>query len=337
MTIRIALDAMGGDQAPGEIVAGGLLAATRLDCEIVLVGDEASVRPLLLKAPANVRLVHAAQAIGMAEHPTDAVRDKPDASINIALRLVKSGEADAFVTMGNTGASMAAALLTLGRVKGIARPALGAVFPSGQGRTMLLDMGANAENRAAHMVQFAHMGARYMETMFGVARPRVGLISIGEEDTKGSPLVLEVNQALRQSTLNFVGNIEGRDITRGIVDVAVTDGFTGNVILKTAEGVAELVFHELRNVVKRRPWNRLAGLVLLPDLRRVRRRLDYSEYGGVQLLGVDGITVIGHGRSNARAVYNAVRAARDAVATHVLDRMHDVAADAPGRPTAPAE
>lgn len=336
MTIRIAVDAMGGDRAPGEIVGGALLAAERLDCEVILVGDEAAVRPLLAagKPPVGkTRVVHASQTIEMSEHPTDAVREKPDSSMAVALRMVKSGDADAFVTMGNTGAAMAGALLTLGRVRGIARPALGVVFPSGAGRTMLLDVGANSENRAAHLVQFAHMGTRYMETMFGLNNPRVGLVSIGEEDTKGNDLVIEVNQALRQSSLNFVGNVEGRDMTRGAVDVAVTDGFTGNVMLKTAEGIGEMLFTELRAAVNRRPWYRLAGMVLLPELRKVRSRLDYSEYGGVQLLGVEGITVIGHGRSNARAVYNGIRAARDAVATHVLDRMHAVAADVPGKPS----
>lgn len=335
MNARIALDAMGGDFAPKETVAGALLAAKELAAEVILVGDEKLVGTQLAGQthPANLRVVHAPDVIGMDAHATEAVRALPGASINVAVGLVKSGEADAFVTMGNTGAAMAAALLTLGRIRGIARPALATVFPSGErGRTMLLDVGANAECRPIHLVQFAHMGAAYMRGMYAIANPRVGLVSIGEEDTKGNDLVVEVNQLLRQqSALNFIGNIEGKDIPTGICDVAVADGFSGNLVLKTAEGVGELMFKELRRAVEAKPWTRLAGLVLLPELRKVRRRLDYSEYGGAQLLGVDGVTVIGHGRSNARAVFNAVRAAREAVANDVIEKLRKVATDIPAR------
>lgn len=334
MTARIVVDAMGGDNAPGEIVAGALMAVGGLGVEVTLVGQAGAIRHEM-QGTAEVkglRIVEAADIIEMDEHPTDAVKAKPNSSINVGIRLVKEGKADAFVTAGNTGASMAAALLTLGRIKGIGRPALATIFPTGEGRlTMLLDVGANAECRPIHLVQFAYMGAAYMERMFGVSSPKVGLLSIGEEDTKGNQLTIDVNQALRASRLNFIGNVEGKDLTRGACDVAVMDGFTGNVVLKTAEGIAELMFTEIRKAVELTPWNKAAGLVLMSELRKVKRRLDYAEYGGAQLVGVDGIVVIGHGRSNARAVFSAIRAARDAVNNKVLDTLRDVAKEIPAR------
>lgn len=334
MTARIVVDAMGGDNAPGEIVAGALMAVGGLGVEVTLVGQTEAIRHEM-QGTAEVKglkIVEAPDIIEMDEHPTDAVKAKPNSSINVGIRLVKEGKADAFVTAGNTGASMAAALLTLGRIKGIGRPALATIFPTGEGRlTMLLDVGANAECRPIHLVQFAYMGAAYMERMFGVSNPKVGLLSIGEEDTKGNQLTIEVNQALRASRLNFIGNVEGKDLTRGVCDIAVMDGFTGNVVLKTAEGIAELMFTEIRKAVELTPWNKAAGLVLMSELRKVKRRLDYAEYGGAQLIGVDGIVVIGHGRSNARAIFSAIRAARDAVNNKVLDTLRDVAREIPAK------
>ncbi len=335
MTARIVVDAMGGDNAPGEIVAGALMAAGGLGIEVILVGQQAAIETELEGAGAsNLRIVDAPQVIGMDDHPTEAVKGKPQSSINIGLRMVKDGEADAFVTAGNTGASMAGALLTLGRIKGIGRPALATIFPTGEGRlTMLLDVGANADCRPIHLLQFAYMGAAYMERMFKVQSPKVGLLSIGEEDSKGNQLTIEVNEALRRSRLNFIGNVEGKDLTKGICDVAVMDGFTGNVVLKTAEGMAELLLGEIRKAVELTPWNRAAGLILMSELRKVKRRLDYAEYGGAQLVGVDGLVVIGHGRSNARAVFSAIRAARDAVDNKVVETLRGVAQEIPARTT----
>ncbi|GIW16116.1 MAG: phosphate acyltransferase [Tepidiforma sp.] len=331
---RIVLDAMGGDNAPGEPVAGALMAAGVLGVEVILVGRKDAIEPEL-RGTGNirdVRLVEAPDVIEMDEHATDAVRAKPLSSINVGLQMVKRGEADAFVTAGNTGATMAAALLTLGRVKGIGRPALATIFPAADGKlTMLLDVGANADCRPIHLVQFAHMGSAYMERMFGLQRPRVALLSIGEEETKGNQLTLEVHQLLRGSRLNFIGNVEGKDLPRGLADVVVMDGFTGNVVLKTAEGIAELLFTELRKAVELTPWNKAAGLILMSELRKVKRRLDYAEYGGAQLIGVDGVVVIGHGRSNARAIYNALKAARDAVQNGVLETMRAVGKEVPAR------
>ena len=334
MTARIVVDAMGGDNAPGEIVAGALMAVGGLGVELTLVGQTQAIRNEMQGTTEvkGLKIVEAPDVIEMDEHPTDAVKAKPNSSINVGLRLVKEGKADAFVTAGNTGASMASALLTLGRIKGIGRPALATIFPSGEGRlTMLVDVGANADCRPIHLVQFAYMGAAYMERMFGVTNPKVALLSIGEEDSKGNQLTIEVNQALRASRLNFIGNIEGKDLTRGVCDIAVMDGFTGNVVLKTAEGMAEMMFTEIRKAVELTPWNKAAGLVLMSELRKVKRRLDYAEYGGAQLIGVDGIVVIGHGRSNARAIFSAIRAARDAVNNKVLDTLRDVAKEIPAR------
>ena len=336
MTPRIVLDAMGGDNAPGEIVAGAMMAIGTLGAEIILVGDTDAIRSELQGTGEvkGLRIVHASDVIGMDEHATESVKARPDSSINVGLRLVKSGEADAFVTAGNTGATMAAALLTLGRIKGISRPALATIFPTGAGRlTMLLDVGANADCRPIHLLQFAYMGAAYMERMFGVERPQIGLLSIGEEDSKGNQLTIEVNQALRKSRLNFIGNVEGKDLTKGVCDVAVMDGFTGNVVLKTAEGMAEMMFSELRKAVELTPWNKAAGLILMSELKKVKRRLDYAEYGGAQLVGVDGVTVIGHGRSNARAIFSAIRAARDAVQHNVMERLREVGLEIPAKTT----
>ena len=332
MSARIALDIMGGDHAPDEIVAGALMAAGGLDVELLLVGRP-GVAEAELKGTDNkkIRIVPAADVIEMDDHPTEAVRAKPDASINVGLRLVKSGEADAFVTAGNTGATMAASLLTLGRVRGIARPALAILFPAGDGVTMLLDVGANADWRPIHLVQFAHMGASYAEKVLGIAKPRIALLSIGEEDSKGSQEVVEVNAILRASRLNFVGNVEGKDLLKGHAEVVVTDGFTGNVAIKIVEGMSDLMFGELRKVVEMTPWNKAAGLVLMSELRKVRRRLDYTEYGGAVLLGVDGLVVIGHGRSNARAMFSAIRAAKDAVENGVVDLVREVAKEIPAK------
>jgi len=334
MTVRVVVDAMGGDNAPDEIVDGALMAVGGLGVELILIGQSDVIRQELkgTTESAGLRIVHAPDVIEMDEHATDAVKAKPESSIVAGLRMVKNGEADAFVTAGNTGAAMAAALLTLGRIRGIGRPALATIFPSGDNHlTMLLDVGANADCRPIHLVQFAHMGSAYMQRMFGIAKPRVGLLSIGEEDSKGSQLTIEVNRELRKSSLEFIGNVEGKDLTRGVADVVVMDGFTGNVVIKTAEGMAELLFSELRKAVELTPWNRAAGLVLMSELRKVRHRLDYAEYGGAQLLGVDGVTVIGHGRSNARAVFSAIRAARDAVQNGIIENLREIAREVPSK------
>lgn len=334
MTARIVVDAMGGDNAPGEIVAGALMAAGGLGVELTLVGQRAAIEAEMEGTKASFKIVDAPDVIAMDEHPAEAAKNKPNSSINVGLKMVKDGKADAFFTAGNTGATMAAALLTLGRIKGIGRPALATIFPTGEGKlTMLLDVGANADCRPIHLLQFGYMGAAYMERMFKTQSPKIGLLSIGEEDSKGNQLTIEVNEALRASRLNFIGNVEGKDLTKGVCDVAVMDGFTGNVVLKTAEGMAELLLGEIRKAVELTPWNRAAGLILMSELRKVKRRLDYAEYGGAQLVGVDGIVIIGHGRSNARAVFSAIRAARDAVDNKVVETLRGIGKEIPARTT----
>lgn len=327
---------MGGDHGPAEVVKGALLAARQLEVEVLLVGREEEVRAEIEDMPANISIVDARDIIEMADQ-IDAVKAKPEASINVGMMLVKDGGADAFVTAGNTAATLTAALLRLGRVPGIARPALGMVVATSvHGPTMILDVGANADPRPAHLIQYAHMGGAVMEFSHGISSPRIGLVSIGEEDTKGNQLVIEVNRALRASDLNFVGNIEAGQIPHHVADVAVMDGFTGNVFIKTVEGVAELFFDELRRAVKLRPWNLVAGMLLRPELRKAQRRLDYAEYGGAQLLGVDGVVFVAHGRSDARAILGGIRAAGEAVRNGILAQMHEIAQRVPARGLADA-
>jgi glycerol-3-phosphate acyltransferase PlsX len=237
------------------------------------------------------------------------------------MRLAKRGQADAVVSAGNTGAVMASALLNLGRVHGIERPAIGTIAPYNSKGMLVLDVGANADCKPSYLVQFAQMGAVYVEKVHGIARPRVGLLNIGEEETKGNELAQEVFARLQRSGLNFLGNIEPDRVHLGLADVIVTDGFTGNVAVKTAEGVADFIFHELRAQIMSRPQYRLAALLLRPALLRMRRRMDYGEYGGAPLLGVNGVVIIAHGRANAQAMKNALRVARDAVTSGMLDAL----------------
>lgn len=326
--MRIALDAMGGDHAPAAVVRGGVDAARDLGVEVALVGiPEAIQRALPPGAtPGGVSIVPATGVIGMEEHGAAAVRHKRDASINVGLREVKEGRAAAFVSAGNTGAVMAAAVLGLGRVRGIERPALGALLPTVGGRQVLvLDVGANADVKPSYLVQFAEMGQAYAQRALGFASPRVALLSIGEEASKGDALRQETYAALAaRPGLNFVGNAEGKDIPRGVAEVIVTDGFTGNVAIKVAEGAAEFILEELRGAMMSSLRFRLAAVVLRPALRALRGRIDYREAGGAPLLGVEGVVIVAHGRSDARAITNAVRAARDAVAGDVLGAIRGV-------------
>ncbi len=321
--VVIALDAMGGDRAPAELVRGAALAARRHGLRPLLVGQPERLEPLL-EAEARglgLTIVPAGAAVPMDEHAVEALRGRRDSSIAVALALLKEGRAQAVVSAGHSGATMAAALLTLGRLPGIERPAIGVVVPSREKPVLLVDVGANADCRPHYLVQFARMGDAYMRSMFGIERPRVALLSIGEEASKGNRLTLDAHALLVESGLNFVGNVEGRDIPRGVADVVVTDGFTGNVVLKTAEGVAEFLASVLRAEIRRRPHYLLAALLLRPALRAVMHRLDYAEYGAAPLLGVRGSVFIAHGRSDARAIANAVRAAAEAARAGVMDAL----------------
>ncbi len=318
----IALDAMGGDDAPRVTVEGALEAAAA-GVEVVLVGDSEVLGHELnrLRGGAggkgggtNLRIVHAPDQVAMGDHAAREVRRQRQTSLYVGMELVKNGEAGALVSMGNTGAAMATALVVLGRLKGVERPALGAVIPAGDGQVLFLDVGANADARTSHLVQFAHLGSAYMQSVYGVTQPRVALLSIGEEPSKGSTLVTETHEALvQEARLRFLGNIEGRDLLTQQADVIVTDGFTGNVALKIAEGLVSYLFDQLRATAKSSLRNKAGGLLLLPSLRGVRERLDYRAHGAVPLLGVDGGVFIGHGRSDGHAVASGLLAAQRAV------------------------
>ena len=324
--MRIALDAMGGDYAPIETVRGAVEAARAYGIEVLLVGQEEAVLTELARYDTSglrIRIVGAGEVVGMGEHPIAAVRNKKNSSLAVGIDLVKSGEADALVSAGNSGAVMAAALFGLGRMPGIERPAIGALLPTMESPVLVIDVGANADCRPGHLLQFGMMGSAYMERIGGLPRPRVGLLSNGEEATKGSQLVQEAHGLLRSSGLNFVGNVEGKDVTRGAVDVLVTDGFTGNIVLKWGEGAVELFLSLLRQTLNSRWHYRLATKILKPALLQVAARLDYSERGGAPLLGVEGVVIVAHGRSDAQAIKSALRTACLAVDSGVVAAIRE--------------
>lgn len=328
--MRIALDAMGGDQAPTEPVAGAVQAARELGIPVTLVGPRETIAAELHHHRADdlpIEIVHAPDVVDMAEHPAQAIRRLPNASMNVAVRLIKDGQAAAFVSAGNTGAAMIAALVGLGRIPGIERPALAALFPSITGHCLLLDVGANVDCRPEHLRQFAIMGDRYTRIALSLVEPRIGLLSNGEEETKGNRLVIEAHQLLKTAPIHFIGNIEGKDITGGHADVVVCDGFVGNVLLKGGEGFGDLTFALLREALSGNPLSLLGALLLRPALRRLKRRIDYQEYGGVPLLGVNGVAIVAHGRSRARAIRNAIRVAHQAAQADLIGTLATALAD----------
>ena len=325
--MRIAVDAMGGDYAPDEIVLGAVQAAKEYDIEIVLVGDENAIKPLLTKHGTHNRLsiVHASQVIEMCEQPSTAIRKKKDASIVVATRLVKEGRCDAVVAAGSTGAAVAAAMFGLGRIKGVERTTIATPIPNLTGTTILLDSGANVDSKPKHLVQSAVMGSIYAEYVLGIQNPRVGLLNIGEEESKGNEQALATFPLLKQlTTINFIGNVEGRDIAKGTVDVVVCDGFVGNVVLKWGEGLSSAIMQLMKDAIKNSGLlTKLASLAVLPALSGLKKKLDYAEYGGAPLLGVDGGFIICHGSSKAKAIKNAVRVARDIVAQQVISHIRE--------------
>lgn len=323
---RIAIDAMGGDHAPGEVVAGALRAREELGVEVLLVGDpervEAAMRHHTTSSP--LEIVPAEDIVEMGEEPLSALRRKPKASINVAMDLVKKGKADAVVSAGHSGAAMAAGLLRLGRLPGIDRPAIGAVFPTmiAGKPVIVLDVGANVDCRPKFLEQFAVMGSIYSQYVLGVPEPKVGLLNIGEESSKGNELALRTHQLLQESDrMTFIGNAEGRDVLSGNFDVIVCDGFVGNILLKFAEAVGEVVLQILREELPQGMHGKLGVSILKPNLKRIKQRIDHAEHGGGLLLGVDGICIISHGSSQAPSIFNAVRLAREAVDNQVLDRI----------------
>ncbi len=324
MSVRIVLDAMGGDHAPEAAVAGGVWAARDFGVTLVLVGPEDVVRRELARHPTrgiNVDIVHAAEWVRMDEAPAQAVRRKRHNTMTVGMKLVKQGEADAFVTCGHTGAALAAALFTLGRIPGILRPALTTVFPTRRGQCFILDIGANADCKPEYLQQFALMGRVYAEHVFGIRQPRVGILSIGEEGGKGNALVQAAFDLIsRTPDLHFIGNVEPKEVLAGEADVVVTDGFTGNIFIKTSEAVAAMLVDVIKEEVKRRPLALVGALLARSAFRATHARLDPREYGGAPLLGINGVVVVGHGRSDAYAVRNAVRAAIRAVEARIVAR-----------------
>ncbi len=321
--MKIVLDAMGTDARPGPDVEGAVRAARELGVTVVLVGDEPKIKAELAKHDTgglDLPIVHAPDEIAMTEH-VESVRAKKDASMNVGVRLVRQKQADAFVTAGNSGAAMAAALFGLGRLKGIERPALGTIYPTATAHCFLLDIGANTEVKPEYLYQFAVMGAAYAQRVMGIANPRVALLSNGEEEGKGPLVVRDAYVLLRKSKLNFIGNVEGKDVPQGLADVVVSDGYAGNIVIKLSEGLAQTLVGFIKNEIKRRPLAVVGALLAKPAFDALKVKLDYAEFGGGPLLGVNGVTIIGHGRSNAKAIKNAIRVAKQAVEGAMLDAI----------------
>jgi glycerol-3-phosphate acyltransferase PlsX len=324
----VVLDVMGADLGHECIIQGGVDAARKLgdSLKLIFVGRKDEVERVLSpqqEVPGNISIHHAPDEVPMHMAATDGVRRR-DSSIATGLRLVKSRQADAFVSPGNTGAVMATSLLTLGRIEGVSRPAITTVFPTATGRpTVVLDVGANSDCKPHHLSQFAVMGSVYSSVIFNHESPRVGLVSIGEERSKGNELIFDAQKLLKHSNINFVGNIEGRDILSGTIDVAVTDGFTGNILLKFAESIQPMLVKSIQRQVQTNIFSRVGVIMLAPFLRRMKNRWDYAEAGGAPLLGVNGVVIICHGSSNTRAISNAVVAAYEMAAKGIKERIHD--------------
>ncbi len=334
----IALDAMGSDRAPKPEIEGAIHAARHYGVHVVLVGREPLIRAELGRIPAAaslpIQVVHASEVIAMEDKAVQAVRAKRDSSLRVGLRLVREGKASGFVTAGNTGAAMATAKMVLGGLPGVDRPALAAVIPTAVGTVaILLDVGANVDCKPQNLEQFAVMGEIYFRSMFGTRRPRVGLLSIGQEEGKGNDLTREAFPLLKQLPLNFIGNVEGRDLYNGKVDVIVADGFVGNVALKTSEGVANLVRATLKESLKATITRQVGYLLSRSAFADFKKRLDHTEYGGAPLLGVKGVCFITHGSSNANAIKNAIRVAAEFAELRINDKIEKELAQIPAAVT----
>lgn len=316
---------MGGDNAPAEIVRGAMAFVEQSTAEVVLVGDENVIAPLASGSAQwekRLHVVHANERLSLHIPPTEAVRKQRDSSIVVATRLVREGQADAVVSAGSTGVTMVAALMALGRIRGVERPAIGAVVPTLAGPCIILDVGANVDSRPSHLVQFAGMGSIYAERVLAIPRPRIGLLSNGEEEGKGNELVVATHEKLKQDPrLNFIGNIEGRDVFDGKADVLVCDGFVGNVVLKLTEGMSGAIFSLMRQGIEENLRSRIGGALLQPALKGIIQKMDYTEYGGALLLGVSGVCIIAHGTSNAKAIHNAIRVAQESVEAGVMQTI----------------
>ncbi|HBT97150.1 MAG TPA: phosphate acyltransferase PlsX [Desulfobulbaceae bacterium] len=322
--MRIALDAMGGDRGPEELVSGALLAVRDTDVEVALVGDETVLRSVLrgkgVAEGPRLAVVHASQIVEMSENAVDAIRKKKDSSVLVACDLVARGETAAVVSAGHSGATLAAAMRKLGRLEGVSRPGLASFFPTLKKPVVLMDIGGNVDCRPHHLLQFAIMAAAF-SSIHQRENPRIGLLTIGEEAGKGNALIRETYPLLAKSSLNFIGNIEGRDIFQGDVDVVVCDGFVGNVCLKISEGLAEAAMRMIGDEIRESLWTKLGYLLVKPAFRAFKKRVDYSEYGGAPILGIDGVGLVCHGKSDAVAIKNAILVANKMVTGGVNERI----------------
>jgi glycerol-3-phosphate acyltransferase PlsX len=323
--MKIALDAMGGDYAPDVTVAGAIEAVSEYDVEVILVGDKDRLNEVLREKryPANrISIFHASEVAGMDESPVAVLRKKKDSSIRKAVELVKTGNADAAVSAGHSGVAMAMALFLLGKVPGVDRPAIAAIMPSLTGHFVLLDAGANVDCKPENLLEFAHMGNAYYKAIFNEEAPKVALLSIGEEDSKGNELTKEAFKLLKRSKgFNFRGNIEGKDVFAGRADVIVCDGFVGNIVLKTSEGLADTIIKMLKREIANVATGKLGYLMIKPAIRNFKKKTDYDEYGGAPLLGINGTCIIGHGRSSARALKNAIKVASEMARQRVHENI----------------
>lgn len=322
----VAVDAMGGDNSPRHEVDGAVKAARRWQIPVVLVGQSEIVAEELSKHDTqglDIRIEHASEVVGMQDSASDAVRKKKDSSIRVSFNMLKEGRANAVVSTGNSGATMAAGMFVLKRIPGIDRPAIATLVPNLEDQTLVLDVGGNVDCKPPHLVQFALMGSVYVAQMLGKATPRIGLLSNGSEESKGNELTREANQILKRTSLNYVGYTEGRDIYNANVDVVVCDGFVGNVVLKVSEGLAEAIGAILREEFSSRFLSKLGYLLARPALKAFKKKVDYAEYGGAPLLGVQGTAMICHGSSNPQAIMNAIKMAHDSETHQVISKMSE--------------
>ena len=321
--MNIAIDAMGGDFAPMEIVKGSIEAAKKYpEDKIILVGDKEKILKVSRNLPSNISIEHTDEFIAMDDKPTEATKKKKKSSMKIASLLVKNGECDAILSAGNTGALLETSILTIGRIKGIRRPGLATFFPTKKGHSILIDSGANAECKSEYLIQFAQMGSIYMQLVEGIESPKVGLLNIGSEETKGNQFYQEIYQMMKEEkSINFWGNVEPRDFMAGKVDVAVADGFVGNMILKSAEAAADFMMSILREEIKKSFVAKVTSLTLKPVFRNIKKRLDHSEHGGAMLIGIKGICIKSHGRADARTVISAMRVARSIHSRNMVDHI----------------
>jgi glycerol-3-phosphate acyltransferase PlsX len=322
--VKIAVDAMGGDRAPDAIVKGSVEAVRELDLSVILVGNKEIIERELAKSGEgrhNIEIEHCTQIVASDESPMTVLRHKKDSSVRVAFNLVKSGRAQAAVSAGSSGATLAVATVVLGRIKGIERPALATVLPSLEGQIVVIDVGATPDCKPSFLFQYGIMGHVHAQTVLGIERPRLALLSIGEEDSKGNLLVRQVHDQFKTSSLNFIGNIEGRDLFTGQADVIVCDGFVGNVVLKLSEGLVQVISGMLERELMAGSWPENDKILLKKAVERFQNKVDYAEFGGAPLLGIEGVGIVSHGRSSPKAIKNAIRNAAEFVSQNMVDRL----------------